>query len=78
MAITRPQLPPRAGYVEVEVDGVRKYRSLSTGLLLEEEEAPGPSTEEQLKLQSAQIQALSDRNEFLEDCIAEMAGELYA
>lgn len=29
-------------------------------------------------LLSAQIQALSDRNDFLEDCIAEMAGTIYA
>ena len=29
-------------------------------------------------LKNAQIQALSDRNDFLEDCIAEMAGMIYA
>lgn len=29
-------------------------------------------------LKTAQIQALSDRNDFLEDCIAEMAGLVYA
>ena len=29
-------------------------------------------------LKTAQIQALSDRNDFLEDCIAEMAGMVYA
>lgn len=29
-------------------------------------------------LKTAQIQALSDRNDFLEDCIAEMAGIIYA
>lgn len=28
MAITNPMLPPRAGYVEIEIDGVRQYRSL--------------------------------------------------
>lgn len=26
MAITRPTLPPKPGYVEVEVNGVRKYK----------------------------------------------------
>lgn len=25
-AITNPQLTPKAGYVEVEIDGVRQYR----------------------------------------------------
>lgn len=34
-----------------------------------------PTTE---ALHAAQIQALSDRNEFLEDCIAEMASVIYA
>ena len=34
--------------------------------------------EEDNTLKTAQIQALSDRNDFLEDCIAEMAGMLYA
>lgn len=29
-------------------------------------------------LLKAQVQALSDRNDFLEDCIAEMAGLIYA
>ena len=37
--------------------------------------APPASTD---TLQTAQIQALADRNEFLEDCIAEMAGMVYA
>lgn len=34
--------------------------------------------EEENVLKTAQIQALSDRNDFLEDCIAEMAGLVYA
>ena len=34
--------------------------------------------EEENLLKTAQIQALSDRNDFLEDCIAEMAGMVYA
>lgn len=34
--------------------------------------------EEDNVLKTAQIQALSDRNDFLEDCIAEMAGLVYA
>lgn len=39
MAITKPQLPPKAGYVEVEVNGQRRYRSIETGLLLGEQTA---------------------------------------
>lgn len=30
--ITKPQLPPRAGYVEVEIDGVRQYKKIPTEL----------------------------------------------
>ena len=46
MPITQPQLPPKAGYVEVEVDGVRKYRSVSTGYLLGEEPELGPTAQD--------------------------------
>ena len=38
-----------------------------------------PTAEEKERtLLKAQIQALSDRNDFLEDCVAEMAGIVYA
>ena len=41
--------------------------------------APEPTADEKEKtLLKAQIQALSDRNDFLEDCMAEMAGIVYA
>lgn len=41
--------------------------------------APEPTVEEKERtLLKAQIQALSDRNDFLEDCMAEMAGIVYA
>ena len=72
--ITKPELPPKEGYVEVEVDGVRRYRSVITGMLLEEEPAPGP-TVEQLQ---AKIAILEAQQTFLEDCILEMADEVYA
>lgn len=35
--ITVPKLPPKAGYVEDEVDGVRVYRNATTGVLLSDE-----------------------------------------
>ena len=41
--------------------------------------APEPTAEEKERtLLKAQIQALGDRNDFLEDCMAEMAGIVYA
>ena len=40
---------------------------------------PQPTAEEKEKtLIKAQIQALSERNDFLEDCVAEMASVVYA
>ena len=41
--------------------------------------APEPTEDEKERtLLRAQIQALSDRNDFREDCVAEMAGIVYA
>lgn len=37
MAISRPMLPPKKGYVEVEVNGVRTYQNVETGILIEDE-----------------------------------------
>lgn len=37
--INRPTLPPKRGYVEVEVDGVRLYKNAVTGVL-ERDETP--------------------------------------
>lgn len=39
MIITKPFLPPKPGYVEVEVDGVRTYRNVETGVLIDDERA---------------------------------------
>lgn len=35
--IITPELPPRSGYVEVEIDGLRTYKNIQTGLLIEDE-----------------------------------------
>lgn len=35
--ITTPELAPRSGYVEVEVDGRRTYKNIQTGVLIEDE-----------------------------------------
>ena len=37
MAISKPTLPPKAGYVEVEIDGRRTYCNVETGILIEDE-----------------------------------------
>ena len=31
MVISKPMLPPKKGYVEVEIDGQRVYKQLETG-----------------------------------------------
>ena len=36
MAITKPQLPPKAGYVEVEVDGKRVYKQIENNPTMQE------------------------------------------
>lgn len=64
--ISTPQLPPKAGYIEVVGrDGSHSYKKIET------EEA------QKMTLMQAQIQAQSDRAEFIEDCIAEMAMQVY-
>ena len=82
MAITKPMLPPKKGYVEVEVDGKRTYRNAETGVLIEEE-TPVPTTEEQIaELENAmcemdainqeEISALQETTSALEDALCEM------
>ena len=45
----------------------------------EDPQPPQPTKEEKEKtLMKAQIKALGDRNDFLEDCVAEMASIVYA
>lgn len=38
--ITKPQLPPKQGYVEVEIEGVRKYKNVETGKIYGEDKQP--------------------------------------
>ena len=42
--ITNPMLPPKKGYVEVEVNGKRTYRNADTGVLIDNEPET-PTTE---------------------------------
>lgn len=54
--ISSTQLPPKAGYVEVEINGERTYRNVATGLLIDEEaQLPREPTE----IEQAQ-QAITD------------------
>ena len=45
MAIAKPILPPKAGYVEVEIDGKRVYKNVETGEIYGQE-TPAPNTDE--------------------------------
>lgn len=76
MHISKPILPPRKGYVErVGADGQHYYASTeeTKELLRKRDELSEENT-----LLKAQIKAQTDRSDFLEDCIAEMAMLVYA
>lgn len=71
--ITTPQLPPRKGYVEVEIDGVRQYQKVYT-----EEERRMEALEAKNRRLTAQNQVLIDQNDFQEELIVELANIVYA
>ena len=52
MAITRPILPPKEGYVEVEINGVRTYRNAKTGILINDEVPTLPVNERVAELEA--------------------------
>lgn len=68
--ITERALKPAPGYVEKGIDGVRVL-------------VPTDSTKEKQQYQSenkllkAQLKAQTERSDFLEDCLAEMANVVY-
>lgn len=49
MAIIKPQLPPKSGYIEVEIEGERLYRNIKTNVLLRDEKTLESSETEQLR-----------------------------
>ena len=53
MVISKPTLPPKQGYVEVEVNGKRTYRNVLTGDLIENEAVNTEPT--QLDILEAQV-----------------------
>jgi len=73
-SINYPQLPPLSGYVEDEDEtGKRVYRKIETS----QDQQIVQLQQENTKL-SAQIKATSESNAFLEECIVEIAGIVYA
>ena len=69
-----PILPPKSGYVEdIDNEGNHYYRKLPN-----EVEDRVTTLESDNALLKQQLKAASDQNDFLEDCIAEMAGSVYA
>lgn len=70
--ITRPTLPPRKGYVEREAaDGTRYYAPTQETADTEALAAENAKLKAKLTLQAQQ-------QEFLENCILEMADSVYA
>lgn len=73
MIIHNATLPPKVGYVEVEENGIRVYKKVETS---ESKSIEALQTENELL--KAQLQAATDRADFIEDCIAEMAMVVYS
>lgn len=72
--IINPILPPKSGYVEdIDNEGNHYYRKLPN-----EVGDRVMTLESDNNLLKQQLKAASDQNEFLEDCIAEMAEIVYA
>lgn len=68
------EIPPG---IEAQDDKILKSDGVSK-IWFEDYPKPEPIPEDPTqKLLEAKIQALADQNEFLEDCIAEMAAEVY-
>lgn len=55
-----PKLPPRAGYVEVEIDGIRQYQKIRT------------QEDELIEVLQAENAALKDENIAIMEALAEV------
>lgn len=62
---------------EGEEDKLWVVTAMAPGIVPEPEPSPEVTPPPSNEMLSAQVQAISDRQEFIEDCIAEMAMELY-
>ena len=78
--LLKPLTDERGVYCYKLVDGLVAQRTQAEmDADFDARPAPEPTAEERERtLLKAQIRALSDRNDFLEDCMAEMAGIVYA
>jgi hypothetical protein len=77
-AISFTTLPPKEGYVEIETDeGERIYEPLPEQIEKENQKKSYEDLVSENKLLKAQLQAQTDRSDFIEDCIAEMATVVY-
>ena len=78
--LQKPLMDERGVYRYKLVDGMVTQRTQAEmDADFDARPAPEPTVEEKERtLLKAQIQALSDRNDFVEDCMAEMAGIVYA
>ena len=78
--LLKPLTDERGVYRYKLVDGLAAQRTQAEmDADFDARPAPEPTAEEKERtLLKAQIQALSDRNDFVEDCMAEMAGIVYA
>lgn len=80
--ITRTTLPPVQGYVEVEVDGKRCYKNVDSGVIygpndvLPKTKSVYELTEEN-RILKEKVAALSDRDDFMEECLVEVSGIVY-
>ena len=63
MAISKPHLQPKSGCVEVEIDGKRKYKNITTGNILDPYNPTPPSHEEINTMVVAKIREKYDVNE---------------
>lgn len=70
--ITKPQLPPKKGHIEV-VDFNGKHVYQPTPEQLKKEQA-----EQENRMLKAKLKASTESQQFLEDCLAEMAQVVYA
>ena len=76
------KLSNRFGFVEIDYRGRPAYKSIETGEIFFPED-PIPiyrsyvELTQENKLLKAQLKAQTERSDFIEDCIAEMAGVVY-
>ena len=71
--INNPKLPPKKGYVEVEVNGKRAYQKIPN----EHDDIIESLTKEN-KVLKAQVAALTENQTFLENCLIEVGQVVYA